>query len=436
ANPIYSAAKISIPVFTIGIGDTSRRIDVKINRVLYNKLLYEQTPTPIIVTIQNNGLGEARANLSLYENNILIEQKPVMLSTNGIQNEIFSYTPNSDGEKKLSVIVSKVKDEFTTANNRKIFYVKVLSNKIRVVILAGTPSSDLSFIKNTLKSDENLTVKSITQLAKNKFIEGNSFSPVDSADIIFMVGFPSTDTPSDLLNKVSNRIVNEQVPYFFTFSNSVDLNKLNQLQPQLPFTIKNAFRGFQKVQPQIYPEQKDNPIIQNDAKDILKAWNDLPPVSRLSYDFIPKPEAVTISKIKVNNRVLNDPLILSRSFNGKRSTAVLANEIWRWKLQTATKGLNLFDRFILNSVRWLNTPEEEKKVDIKTSRKIYATGEKIEFSAQVYDESLNPVADASVKIKIRSGEELLELDLSAKVYTKVRFKLIKREITVTPVMLL
>ncbi len=149
ANPVYSAGKIGIPVFTIGIGDTSRRIDAKINRVLYNQLLYEQTPTPIIVTIQNNGLGEARANLFLYENNILIEQKPIILSTNGIQNETFSYTPKSSGEKKLSVLVSKVKGEFTTANNRKIFYVKVLSNKIRVVILAGTPSSDFSFIKNT-----------------------------------------------------------------------------------------------------------------------------------------------------------------------------------------------------------------------------------------------------------------------------------------------
>ena len=395
------------------IGDTSRRIDAKINRVLYNQLLYEQTPTPIIVTIQNNGLGEARANLFLYENNILIEQKPIILSTNGIQNETFSYTPKSPGEKKLSVLVSKVKGEFTTANNRKIFYVKVLSNKIRVVILAGTPSSDFSFIKNTLKSDDNLTIKSITQISKNKFIEGNSFTSVDSADIIFMVGFPSADTPSDLLAKVSNRIVNGQVPFFFTFSNAVDINKLKQLQPELPFTIRNAFRGFRKVQPQIYPEQKDNPIIQNNADDILKAWNDLPPVTQLSYDFIPKPEAITISKIKVNNTVLNDPLIISRSFNGKRSIAVLAEEIWRWKLQTATKGLNLFDRFILNSVRWLNTPEEEKKVEIKTSRKIDAIGEKIEFSAQVYDESLNPVADASVKIKIKSGEEMLELDLQS-----------------------
>ena len=64
--------------------------------------------------------------------------------------------------------------------------------------------------------------------------------------------------------------------------------------------MRNTFRSFQKVQPQIYPEQKDNPIIQNNADDILKAWNDLPPVTRLSYDFIPKPQEVTILKKKVN----------------------------------------------------------------------------------------------------------------------------------------
>ena len=411
SNPVYEANKIDIPVFAIGVGDTTHKTDVKINRVLYNNILYEETPTEIIVTLQNEGLINEKAQLSLYENNVLIEQKPIVLSQSGIQNESFTYSPNSSGEKKLTVVISNVKNDYVKANNRKIFYVKVLSNKINVVILAGTPSSDLSFIKTVLKNDKNLTVKSITQISKDKFLEGSLFSAVDSANIFFMIGFPSRNTPGNLISKVKKRISDKNIPFFFVFSNGIDLTKLKKLNKELPFTIKNSFGGIRKVQPQVYAEQKDNPIIQFDSENILKNWNNLPPVFQASYNFDAKPGAEIISNIKVNNIVLNEPLILSRAFGGKRAIAVLAGEIWRWKLQTALKGINLFDRFISNSVRWLNTPAEERKFNVKTSRKIYSVGENIQFSAQVYDESLNPVSNADVKLNIRSGDKKIQLDL-------------------------
>ncbi len=413
SNPVYTADKLSIPVFTIGIGDTTQRKDVLVKRVLYNHLLYQGTPTTIIATLQNNGLSGKDVRLSLYENNILIEQKPVTLSETGIQNESFEYTPNSSGEKKLSVVVSKVKDEFTTANNKKVFYVKVLSNKIKVLVLAGTPSTDLTFIKNTLRSDKNLTVQSIVQISKDRFLNDASFALVDSADIIFMVGFPANDTPLELLNKVKKRIENDRVPFFIAFTPEINTAKLLSLQKELPFTFKQSFGSFRKVQPQIFEDQRENPVIQNSADDVLKIWNNLPPVVQREFNFVPKPEAKVISKTKVNNVVLNDPLIISRSFNGKRSIAVLAGEIWRWKLQTATKNTDVFDRFIINSVRWLNTPEEEKRVSIKTSKKIYTLGERIEFTAQVNDEALNPVPDAIVKIKIKSDNETYEVELQS-----------------------
>ena len=68
------------------------------------------------------------------------------------------------------------------------------------------------------------------------------------------------------------------------------------------------------------------------------------------------------------------------------------------------KILTLFDNFILSSARWLNAPEDQKKVKIKTSKKIYSSGELVEFSAQVFDESFNPVNDAEVKVQINNRD--------------------------------
>ncbi len=79
----------------------------------------------------------------------------------------------------------------------------------------------------------------------------------------------------------------------------------------------------------------------------------------------------------------------------------------------------MFDNFIFSSTRWLNAPDDQKKVKIKTSKKIYSSGEKVEFTAQVYDESFNPVSEAEVKVKINgqnSKDELLLNSLGTGLY--------------------
>ena len=126
-----------------------------------------------------------------------------------------------------------------------------------------------------------------------------------------------------------------------------------------------------------------------------------------------KPESKVISKIRINNQPRNNSLIVSRNLGSKRSVGVIAKDIWRWKLQTANKNLTLFDNFIISSSRWLNAPDDQKKVKIKSSKKFYSSGEVVEFSAQVYNESFNPVNDAEVKININSKDSKDEINLNS-----------------------
>ena len=414
SNPLYTAAKLKLPVFTVGVGDTTKRNDVEIRNVLYNEFIYAETPTTIVASIANTGFAGSSINVSLYENDLLLEQKNITLNNDGIQNVEFTYTPKTGGEKKLSVIVSNTNGEFTFANNKKVFFINVLSNKIKVLIVAGSPSPDLSFIKNSLKSDQNLTVNSVTQIGVNRFLENNNRDRlIDSADILFFTGFPSAEISEELIRKISGAISEKNKPFFITLSRSTDFNKLKQLQNELPFNINRIIPGDNEVQPYISVEESKNPLLQNNSPNPVSAWNNLPPVYQPNIEFKVKPESDVISKIKINNTPVNKPLIVTRKLGGKRSMAIVAEDIWKWKLQTAVKDLDLFDRFILNSVKWLNTSEEQKQVTIKTSKKLYSLGEEIEFTGQVYDETFNPVSDAEVKVKINHGGEAYDINLSS-----------------------
>ena len=414
SDPLHTAEKLNIPIFTVGVGDSAARNDVEVKNVLFNQMIYAQTPTAIVAAVANTGFANKNITITLYENDAVIEQKNITLSEDGIQNVNFTYTPKTGGEKKLAVVVSNSRGEFTYANNKKVFYVNVLSNKVKVLIIAGSPSSDLSFIKNTLKSDKNFEVNTITQFAADKFIEKNNRQElIDSAKVLFLIGFPSKETSPQLLQSVLNKISNKDTPYFITLSSGVDFNKLKQLQNELPFVIGNISSDYLEVQPDISADQIDNSLLQNNAANVIDAWNNLPPVYQPNVNLTAKPESQVISKVKINNIPMNRPLILTRILGSKKSIAVLAKNIWRWKLETAPKNLDLFDRFIISSVKWLNSNEAHKRVTIKTSKKLYSLGEQIEFNAQVYDQAFNPVSGADVKIRITNGTENYNVNLNS-----------------------
>ena len=411
SNPYYDALNLGIPVFTIGIGDTTQHTDVEIKKVLHNDIVYVETPTNIISTISNKGFSGDLITAALYEDNKFISQQTVKLSPSGIQNITFDYSPQSSGEKKLSIQLSSLKGEFTTANNKQVFYVNVLSNKIKVLLLASSPNADITFIKNALKRDENIQVNSIVQISHNKFQNELNYNVIDSADVLFLIGFPSDITPQELLSRVITKIKDKETPFFFTLSSGISINKLQSFGNVLPFNIIQMIGGSKEVQPYLLPEQAANPIFQQTDKNPLNDWNNLPPVSQPNAVFSPRVESKTLAQIKMNNNVVNSPLIISSSFSGRRSIAVLAKDIWKWKLQIAPKGLDLFDSFIVNSLRWLRTGVDQKLVRVNTSKKNYSQGERVEFTAEVFDESLNPVSDAGIKIKITSQKNNYETDM-------------------------
>ncbi len=414
ADPLFTAKKLNIPVFTIGVGDTTKRNDIFIKNILHNEFIYAETPTTISTTIMNRGFGNKPAVISLYEEGSLLEQRTITLSADGTQNETFTYTPKTGGEKKLTLELNNQEGEFTFENNKKVFYITVLSNKVKILIVAGSPSPDLSFIKNSLEEDKNLSVKSLTQTAPDKYIENlNPAAALDSAQVLILLGFPSKQTSAELLNRVKDAVTLKEKPFFLVLEDNIDLQRLQSLQPELPFTIQNIDNGFSEVQPVVPTSESENPLIQNNSDNPAGAWNNLPPVFMTNSEIKAKPESEVIVKARLNNVALNTPLVVSRRIGTKRSLAVLASGIWRWKLQTATKELTLFDSFIHNSIRWLRSTEEQKQVSVKTSKKLYSLGEPVEFSAEVYDASYNPVADAEVNVSISHNGKKDEVILNS-----------------------
>ncbi len=412
ADPLYEGAKNNYPIYTIGVGDTTVERDAEIKKVLNNEYIYVNQTTQISVTILSFGYAGQSAPISLYANNLLIEQKSLTFDLSGINVVNFSYKPEIAGQIKLTMRLGSLKDERTYSNNVRNFFVDVLSNKLKIALMAGRPSNDVSFVYNTLAENENLEVRRFIQISKTQnYPVKSSLEMLDSADILFLMDFPGQNTSEEILNRVRKAIVEENKPFFISVSEGTDLRRLAGLQNELPFIISRILPGISEIQ--VVIEDINHPFFKYGNADNISHWNNFPPVSRNNSVFDSKPESDVLAKIKIKNLPLESPLILTRAVGSTRSIALLAGDYWRWKLLNANKNFRHFDNFFSAVVKWLRIDSKNKTVNIKSLKKIYGLGEQIEFTAEIYDETFNPVDNADVSLIVKNENNSYNITMSS-----------------------
>lgn len=408
-DPTYQAEKLQVPVFTVGIGDTTEKKDQRINNILYNQIIYAGKPTTIEVSVMNSGFSGKNTRVTLYEENKSLDSKDIVLNESGLNKVEFNYKPLTGGEKKLSVSLTPLAGEFTTANNSRTFYLNVLDTKLKVAVIAGSPSADVSAISKALAADKNIQVKKLIQISGNKFWNDAKQNIIDSVDVLFMLDFPSSSTPQSLIEKISSLITTQNKPYFFLLSGNVSLNRLSSLEKVLPFAYSKAGNDFIQVQPEIITESFSNNF--STSSNQKEIWNNLPPVSQFATEFSAKPGSNVLVKSKVRNISIGNPLIISSSLGKQRSLAILGSDIWRWQLQTAEKNPEFFDNFINDIVKWLSISSQQKQFSVTTDKKIYSPDEQINFSAQLYDQTFSPIDTTKIDLQIFHSGKKFDLAL-------------------------
>lgn len=420
-NPIYSTEQFGKPVFIVGIGDSNEAKDIALESIITNDVTYVNNTIPVNINLTVNGFEQGEIKVQLLDNNIQISEQAISINPEtSAYPLIFEYTPKNEGIHKLTAKVSQLQGEITFKNNQISEYIRVLKGKRRIVIFAGSPSPDLTFLRTNLSQDKDIEIKTFIQKQSGDYYDTPpSQTEIKDAELIILVGFPIVSTPNSSLDLIKNELANGK-PLLFIASQNLDYYKLKILEDFMPFSVQSTRANEFLVIPDINDKASGNPLIRvNGNEKDKELWNQLPPIFRTETFVRVKPESEIISTFKVNNVDFREPLILTRSFQGQKTIAVLGYGIYRWKLlgyaSEVAKGrkdaVDLFDIFVQNSRKWLSVNQEKKNVVIKTNKKFYVSGEKINFIAQVYDAAYNFVDNANVDVKIQNGIEQRELIL-------------------------
>ncbi len=400
-NPVYVAADYGIPIHTLVIGDTLQQQDLMIARTVTNELAYVGQEVPVDVSLLLQGYSDKTVTTRLYAQDSLVASETLMI-TEGESIASLSFTPQEEGLFQYTLTTTELENEASSTNNREIFTVRVLRRSQRICLIAAAPHPDLVAMRNLLTRDESRQVDSFVQMQPDRFYEGNLPNSLDEYDAIVLVGFPGREADDVSLNVVANA-ARSGIPLLFMLTRQTDLQRLQDqlanVLPALP-TTENVL--YDEANLKLTQAGFRDPIL--DFPEAL--WERLPPLMVSTGHWNVTSDSRILGQINLRGITLEEPLLMVRSRAGHRTAAILGSGTWRW-LNLADDPADMprvWPQVVENLMQWLTTPEDDRTVRVEPALTAFGGGEPIDFSGQVYDESLNPVSEAVVTVEITAPD--------------------------------
>lgn len=419
-NPLIDLDYIDTPVFIIGVGDTTKIKDLSVYNILTNRIAYVKNAIPVEVNLEVFSIDTGKIDVILFENNISIDTIDINIFENQSNYNItFEYIPQSAGEKRITASASGNFEEDNLKNNQISEYVKVLDDKRNIVLFSGSPNSDLSFLVNELSNKENVKLTKYIQKNQGNFYNNPQVQEIIESQLIILQNFPNKYTSNDLISKINKELEKGKSLVYF-FGPDVDINKLKLLADYLPFeVISHNPKEFQ-VQANLTENSLGESILRIDGTD-ESIWTDLPAIFKTETFVKLKSGSKMLLNLKMNSSILNEPMLISSEINNKKSIALMAYGLYRWRLlgyvkESAIGNIpekDVYFELINNILKWVSIKDKEQQFVINTNKKEYSSGENVEFTAQLYDDSYNPLDEGEINIEIENGNEKRELILTS-----------------------
>ncbi|MCJ7645464.1 glutamine amidotransferase [bacterium] len=425
-DPRLVAERISVPIFSIGVGNPKKFKDLQIAEVRVSDFVFKNTPTDIGVEIRSYGFEGKEISVILKGESEILQTKKVRMPEDGKEVSLsLSFTPRSIGSFNYAVSIPSYSGEVSFANNRKDFTLQVLRDKIRILYICGQPSWEYKFLRTVLKSDPGIELVSFIILRNPENI---SIVPEDQLSLI---PFPVTEIfGKEIFN--FDLLIFENFTYTRFGIPKEYLENIRKFVTQtgggfLMIGGDNSFAGggykgtpIEEILPVEMEDGKED-IIDGKFKMLLgesthlilrlsdnpgensQIWAGMPELDGCNRLLKPKPEAIILGVHPLIKNKYGNLVILAVWEKGKgRVMSMASNSTWQWCFQARGRGGtgSHYERFWHQAIHWLVKSPELKLVHLSTDKEIYAKREEILLTTRVFNRYYRPSEHARVYIEL------------------------------------
>jgi hypothetical protein len=385
-NPLYASDFASFPIYTVALGDTTVYKDLILTKVNSNKIAYLGNKFPVEIIVTANKCKGSTATLTVSKGQESIFSKTLDFTTaSSVQTVYLEIEATLSGLQHYSVTISPLSDEITTVNNYRDFYVDVLDQKQKILILANSPHPDIAAIKESLENNDNYEVDYSLASDFTKVLDGYS--------LLILHQLPSTKNSASLITDAAKKI---NLPVIYILGAQSNYTTFNSLKAGLNIIVNTKTSQNEAL-----------PVINNDfplftISDELKRFtDDLPPLYAPFGTYTATSSANILFYQKIGAVTTKQPLVLFNELNGNKSCVITGEGLWKWKLFDYAKNQShdIFNGLFSKIVQYLAVTENKSFFRITGNNNFYEN-ENIEFDAEVYNESYELINDPEVSFTI------------------------------------
>jgi hypothetical protein len=382
SDPLQAARRaraVGCPIFTMTLGSDAAVKDLGLDLAQSEGLTFVRQPYRVLATLTHRGYENIEATVRVrLAGKVVQERRVPVTGTADIRIEL-DLVQDKPGLYEYEVGVDERPDEVFKSNNRRRLALRVVDERIRVLILEGKPYWDSKFLIQALRHDANVALSSIIRVTESRCLwdgPSTALAPKDLERPLEDRGFldicqvvilgrdvESFLTPAAIANlrdwisaRGGHLIVSRGRPVGL---HAAQENLLGILPVQWTedeerrFRLELTERGRVMTLFRASPRGAAAPKVEDDPRVVLKELPSLVSATRVEKE---RAMAVVLARGQGAGPVSEMAVLTFQQYGAGKVLVLEGQGLWRWAFQPPeTPGVShaVFEGFWSNVIRWL-----------------------------------------------------------------------------------
>lgn len=390
-SPLYTPTRV--PIYSVGLGDTTARIDLILKNVAFNKVAYQGNRFPLKAQVLVQGINNQDVSVTVFKNGKALVTQQKNSGSKSLIDFDFQLDAIDKGIQRYDILVQSIELESNRRNNAMSVFIEVVDGKKRIVLIAPAPHPDIKALRAVVEKNSNYEfIVHIPGIAKAdaSYLQPGGAELVIFHQVIDMAG--KTIPIFNSLSKGSSSLL-------LMIGSQTNLRQLPAYQIPIQFDNKGQ---WDEITPVINNEFRDFGFSEN-SNSIFSRY---PPLQVPFGKFTFPPKASVLLYQRIGSVTTERPLLLSWADGERKIAAWIGEGAWRWRLNEFADHGNteMFDELFSKLIQYLSTQEDKRKFRSFPLQHEFSDSEPVVIESQVYNDLFELVYGHEIQLNIRNEQ--------------------------------
>ncbi|MGB1122614.1 MAG: hypothetical protein ACPG08_03740 [Flavobacteriales bacterium] len=393
ASPVYGVEWPNLPVWTVGLGDTTAVRDRWINTVNHNAIAYLGNAFPVQAVVESQGMDGQTGQLEVLHNGSVIASESWQTTGTSERTKLeFMLTAEATGLQKYTLRVTPTTGEYDKNNNQRTLYIDVLESRRVIACIGAAAHPDLGAIRMALEALESYEILVFDVASLRNPI--TLTDALNEADVVIAHNLFGKRWGGMEWTKL---LATNDLPVWWMAADETTWDALqsdNDLGVQMTASGDLTQTHAARLNPAFAALEWPDGLA-----EALREW---PPFFGPFEQVTWSPAWSTVAFRQFGDVETNDAFWGMRgASSGSKQILSIGEGLWRWRMRNFALNQShaQFDTFIQRQVQFLAAEDARKRLVVQTEKRIGAD-QRVQFSGQAFDAAWTPMRDATIELKL------------------------------------